>query len=245
MRGNKDIYMKSLSCIKAVTIDVDDTLWDFKSVMRRGLQAAHDELTKLDPESARLLDIERMARIRLDVFDRLKGIETNLEKLRLEAFRESLASIGRPDNMIASRLNDIYFQNRFVDIGLYEDILPTLNALKSHFTLGILSNGNSYPDKCGLDGIFDFAVFSQDYEIEKPDPRLFEVAIEKAKCRPDELLHVGDSLESDIAGANTAGVKSAWLNRNNAVNNTSYIPDFEIASLRNLLEILPLSESVS
>ena len=91
------------------------------------------------------------------MFDRLKGIETNLEKLRLEAFRESLASIGRPD----------------------------------------------------------------------------------------ELLHVGDSLESDIAGANTAGVKSAWLNRNNAVNNTSYIPDFEIASLRNLLEILPLSESVA
>ncbi|MBN2226257.1 MAG: HAD family hydrolase [candidate division Zixibacteria bacterium] len=88
-------------------------------------------------------------------------------------------------------------------------------------------------------------VFSQDHAIEKPDPRLFKIAVEKANCCPDELLHVGDSPDTDIAGAHAAHVRSVWLNRNNATNNTSHNPDFEILSLRDLLDILPVNESVS
>ncbi|MBN2226256.1 MAG: hypothetical protein JW763_02715 [candidate division Zixibacteria bacterium] len=70
-------------------------------------------------------------------------METNLERLRLEAFRDSLTSIGHPDETIALRHNDVYFQNRFTDIGLFDDVLPTLNALKPHYTLGILSSGTA------------------------------------------------------------------------------------------------------
>jgi len=231
--------------IKAISFDVDDTLWDFKTVMTRALKITLNELHKLDPTAAQLLDIERLIQIRLDVFERLKGIETNLERLRLEAFKESLASIGRRNDEIAKRLNDVYFQNRFTDIGLYDDVLPTLNTLRTQFILGILSNGNSYPEKCGLDGIFSFTVFSQDHRIEKPDPRLFAIAAEQAGCRLDELLHVGDSIETDIAGAVAADVRSVWLNRHNAANSTSFIPNYEIPSLRNLLEILPLTDRTS
>jgi len=57
-------------------------------------------------------------------------------------------------------------------------------------------------------------VFSQDYGIEKPDPRLFQIAVEKAGCSIQQLLHVGDSLTNDITGSMAAGIKSVWLNRN-------------------------------
>ncbi|MBN2226255.1 MAG: hypothetical protein JW763_02710 [candidate division Zixibacteria bacterium] len=63
--------MKSLSGIKTITFDVDNTRRDFETVMRRGLKASLDELTKLDPGAAPLLDIERMIQIRLEVFDKL------------------------------------------------------------------------------------------------------------------------------------------------------------------------------
>lgn len=80
-------------------------------------------------------------------------------------------------------------------------------------------------------------VFSQDYGIEKPDPRLFQIAVEKAGCSIQQLLHVGDSLTNDITGSMAAGIKSVWLNRKRE-NPTDFTADYEITSLAELLEIL-------
>ena len=138
---------------------------------------------------------------------------------------------------MASYPNQVYFKHRFEDIRIFDDVLPALKALRVKYRLGILSNGNSYPERCGLEGRFDFVVFSQDYGVEKPDPRLFEVAVEQAGCSGQELLHVGDSLQSDVAGANRAGVRSVWLNRDGKRNDSEFQADFEIASLAELVSI--------
>jgi FMN phosphatase YigB (HAD superfamily) len=99
--------------------------------------------------------------------------------IRLESFRRVLADIGCPDDSLASYLNEVYLNHRFEDIELFSDVLPTLNILRSRYALGLLSNGNSYPERCGLQGMFQFVVFSQEYGIEKPDPSLFKIAVEK------------------------------------------------------------------
>ena len=57
------------------------------------------------------------------------------------------------------------------------------------FKLGLLSNGNNYPEYFGLADRFDFAVYAQDIGIEKPDPRTFQIAVEQAGCSLDQLLH--------------------------------------------------------
>ena len=57
----------------------------------------------------------------------------------------------------------------------------------------------------GLTDYFAFVVFSQDVQIEKPDRRIFEITAERAGCELAQLLHVGDSLENDVAGARNAG----------------------------------------
>jgi len=122
-------------------------------------------------------------------------------------------------------LNTVYLQQRFGDTRPYDDVLPTLDALHGRYRLGLLSNGNSYPERCGLPDRFHFVVFAQDHGIEKPDRRLFEVALARAGCRPQELLHVGDSLTNDVAGAQGAGVRSVWLNRYGAQNDSAVEPD--------------------
>ena len=59
-----------------------------------------------------------------------------------------------------------------------------------------------------------FEVFSQDHGgVEKPAPRLFEIALREAGCEPHELLHVGDSPKSDVAGALNADVEPVLLDR--------------------------------
>ena len=104
--------------------------------------------------------------------------------------------------------------------------------------MGLLSNGNTYPERCGLAGYFQFVVLAQDYGIQKPDSRIFEIAIGHAGCTKRQLLHVGDSFHNDIIGAKQVGVRSVWLNRQGTDNETGQHPDFEISSLRELTGVL-------
>ena len=232
-----------LSDITTISFDGDGTLWDFDKVMRHSLHHALDELRRQvrGNRSARLT-IEEMVHIRNAVAQELKGRVTNLEQIRLQAFERTLEYIGIRDDNLAHHLNAVYLKHRFEDIELYDDVVSTLDALAKRFKIGLLSNGNSYPQRCGLAGVFRFVVFSRDYGFEKPDRRIFEVALEKAGCSGhDELLHVGDSLVNDVYGAKKAGMKSVWLNRPRVQNDTGIEPDFEIATLEELLSILSRS----
>ena len=231
--------MTKLSGIKVITFDVDGTLWDFDTVMRRALGEVLNQLKRLDPEAAAMLDVERVIWIRDRAHDELTGKVTNLNEVRVESFRQVLRDAGRPDDALASRLSEIYFEHRDAGRRLFDDVLPTLESLHAKYALGIISNGNSYPQDFGLEHVISFGVYSQDHGgIEKPDPQIFEIALESAGCSADELVHVGDSLENDVAGARSAGIRSVWLNRNGDSAPPDAEPDIEIKSLGELPEIL-------
>lgn len=221
--------------ISAISFDGDMTLWDFQKVMRHALKKALAELRRLVPtQEAADLSVAEMIAIRNRVEVEEVGRTWNMEELRLLAFERTLESLGHPDRDVAVRLNKLYLKHRFEDIELYPDVIPALDRLAPHFKLGLLSNGNSYPERCGLEGRFAFVVFSQDVRIRKPDRRIFEIAAQRAGCPLDKLLHVGDSLENDVAGANEAGAHSVWLNRESRPNDTSIKPVAEITSLADL-----------
>ena len=230
--------MKKISGIRAISFDGDQTLWDFQKVMRHSLGYTLIELEKAHPRAAAILDIDRMIEIRNRTAEEFKGKITNLEAVRLEAFRQTLAEIGISDDALATHLNQVYLKHRFEDIELYSDVLPALRKLQELFTLGLLSNGNSYPERCGLEGIFRFVVFSQDHGVEKPDPEIFQIAVKEAGCLPGELLHVGDSLQSDAIGAINAGINCAWLNRDRITNDSGIEVEYEIHSFSELFDIL-------
>ena len=229
--------MRRLTGIRAVSFDVDGTLWDFVGAMRRSLGEVLVELRRLDAKAAAMLDVDRMIDITDRLHNELKGRITDLATIRREAFRQTLIDVGRPDDALALHLNEVYFRHRYGDIAPFEDVLPVLEALQPRYTLGVIANGNTYPEHLGLERFFKFAVHAQDCGIEKPDPRIFELALEKAGCSPQEMVHVGDSLEIDVAGAANAGIRSVWLNRCGEGARPDIKPDAEIASLRELLEI--------
>lgn len=222
--------------ITTLSFDADNTLWDFVKVMRHSLECVRAELKKRTglPD----ISIEEMISVRNEVANSLKGKTTNLEEIRLAAFKETLSRHGILDTALATELNAIYIKHRFEDIDLYEDVLPTLEGLKETYQLGIISNGNSYPERCGLDNIFDFTVFAQEHKVEKPDPRIFEITLSEAKCQNTEMIHVGDSLESDVRGGQSSRIQSVWLNRKGKKNNSDITPDYEIESLVEIPDIL-------
>jgi putative hydrolase of the HAD superfamily len=225
--------------IKTVCFDLDGTLYDFQNVMRHSLRIALAEITRRLPECGKQLSIDRMIQIRNRTAAELKGKTTNLEEVRLASFKKTLNYCGVDDDEFAEQLNELYLKHRFEDVELFDDVLLTLDGLKKKYTLGIISNGNSYPEILGVEKYFEFIILAQDVGVEKPDPGIFHLAIKKAGCLPDELLYVGDSQEDDIAGAKNAGIKIAWYNRTNAQLQPEIPhPDYEINALSMLLEIL-------
>jgi FMN hydrolase / 5-amino-6-(5-phospho-D-ribitylamino)uracil phosphatase len=81
-------------------------------------------------------------------------------------------------------------------------------------------------------------VFSQDHGVEKPDRRLFDVAASEVGCGPDEVVMVGDSLRNDVRGAQNAGWRAIWLNRDGRELLDGYTPDAEIPNLMELPKAL-------
>ncbi|MDE0688757.1 MAG: HAD family hydrolase [Candidatus Poribacteria bacterium] len=227
--------------ISTISFDGDMTLWDFLQVMRHSLKQTLAELQRQRPTPRALkLTIDEMIAIREQFAEEVKGKIWNLEEIRLRAFKRTLEYVGCPDKELAAHLNAIYRKHRFEDIELYPDVIPTFDVLSPQFKLGLLSNGNTYPERCGLEGYFAFVVFSQDVQIEKPDRRIFEITAQRADCELAQMLHVGDSLRNDVDGARKAGVRSVWLNREGIPNNTEIRPDYEVASLTEIPTILGL-----
>lgn len=208
-------------------------------MMRHSLKFALDKILEKVPECGDFLIIEKMIEIRNQVAKEMKGKTTNLEEVRFNAFKRTLKYCGIADKKFARALNALYLKHRFEDVKLFDEVLPTLEQLRQRYVLGIISNGNSYPRKLGLEKYFRFIILSQEVGVEKPDPGIFILAIQEAKCTPDEFLYVGDSQEDDIVGAKRAGVNVAWVNRRNDVRGPNIpIPDYEITTLSDLLKIL-------
>jgi len=224
-----------LSVITAVFFDGDQTLWDFEKLMRRAMVATLGELKSLRPGPVtEQLDVDLLVADREAVTDELRGRETNLERLRLAAFRRTVARLRLPDNGLAEHLNAFYLERRFEHVDLYPDVLPALTHLRKTYTLGLLSNGNGYPERSGLAHMFSTVVFSQDHGVEKPDRRLFEIAAVQIDHVAVEIAMVGDSLANDIAGARNAGWRGIWLNREGTAGADRAATDAQITNLSEL-----------
>jgi putative hydrolase of the HAD superfamily len=230
--------MNRIEGIKTISFDGDGTLWDFEKVMVHSLNEVLKELEKIEPEIASLLTIEKMITIRERVALQYKGKIMDLEKVRFMAFQETLKDIGRPNDDLAAHLNEVYLKHRFEDMELFDDVLPTLERLRKRYTIGLISNGNSYPGGSGLENIFQFTIFPRDTGVEKPDPRIFQHGLERAGCSKHEMLHVGDSVKDDIGGALKAGIRSVWLNREGAKDTSEHVIEYEIEGLFELLDLL-------
>ena len=101
---------------------------------------------------------------------------------------------------------------------LFPDTLETLDKLKAEgFSLAIVSNWNSSLEKViiglGLEPYFEFMIASAVVGSKKPSPKIFELALERAGVGPSRVVHVGDTYQADVLGAERAGIRGVMLDR--------------------------------
>ena len=108
--------------------------------------------------------------------------------------------------------------NNPADYSLFPDVTRTLSALREHgYHPGVISNWDgNLPDMCqawGIAPFFDFILASWGVGYAKPNPLIFQEAMRRAAVSADAILHVGDSYNADVLGAQAAGLSAVWLNR--------------------------------
>jgi putative hydrolase of the HAD superfamily len=119
---------------------------------------------------------------------------------------------------------------------LFSDVPDALSRLRSRgMRLGVLSNFPPYLEETlklhGVHGYFDFFVVSSLVGLEKPDPAIFELAIDRAGVPKEEILYVGDHLEDDIQGARAVGLPAILIDRHDRW------PDAGCVRIRSLSEL--------
>ena len=97
-----------------------------------------------------------------------------------------------------------------------DGVVPALEALRSQgLRMTVVSNANgtlcAHLQRLALDGWFHCVLDSCDVGVEKPDPRFFEIALERSGARRDTTIHVGDLYHVDVLGARAAGLRGVLL----------------------------------
>lgn len=140
------------------------------------------------------------------------------------------------------------FMNAYVvdPPALKEGVEETLEALNGEYRMGIISDTGVTPGSIireHLEGhellhYFTSTVFSDEVGYCKPDPKVFEKALNELEVRPEEAVHVGDLLRTDVAGAKGVGMKVVLVSETRDYPHGEYSPDFVIKRLPELLDVI-------
>ena len=203
--------MLNLSKIKAITLDLDDTLWPVMPTIARAELALQTWLQQHAPETASLCaQTEVRQAIRSEVQQRHPDMVHDLSFLRRESIRASLQRAGdSPD--LAEPAFEVFFAERH-NVVLYDGVLEALAKLAARYPLVSVSNGNADVFRTAAAPYFTAAVSARLLGVAKPDVRIFHAAAEHVRVPAEAVLHVGDDASADVLGALDAGMQTAWVN---------------------------------
>ncbi|HSI72673.1 MAG TPA: HAD-IA family hydrolase [Fimbriimonas sp.] len=137
---------------------------------------------------------------------------------------EWLERIGQDPSLadaLRQRVDELAWEEPSQMFALYPDVLPCLRRLHAQgIEMAVISNWDYSLHRClrmfELESYFKVRLASLEEGIEKPDSRLFEIALEQLGATPDETVHVGDDPIDDVEGARRAGLRAVHLDRSGA-----------------------------
>ncbi len=131
------------------------------------------------------------------------------------------------------------------DEKLYPDAEECLKRLKPRYKIGVIANQSlGTKDRLEAFGILkyiDLVIASAEEGVSKPNPRIFEIALERAGCRPENAVMAGDRLDNDITPANALGMTSIWIkqgfSRYGTPKTVAEQPDYIVNSLTEICDL--------
>lgn len=128
---------------------------------------------------------------------------------------------------------------------IYPEAEEVLRELSERYHVGILANQNlgseERLEKLGLLRYIDLVIASAEEGVAKPDLRIFQIALGRANCKPEEAVMVGDRIDNDIIPANRIGMKTVWIKQGFGgyaePKELEELPDYTVTSLVEITEL--------
>jgi HAD superfamily hydrolase (TIGR01549 family) len=230
--------------LRALTLDLDDTLWPIWPAITRAEENLHLWLKQHAPRCAERYPVAAMRELR----DRVARDNPHLAHDFSAQRKLSLATALRDsqeDEAHADAAFEIFVVGRN-QVDLYPDVPQALARLAARFPIAALTNGNADLNRIGLHEHFEFQLGAREHGCAKPDPGIFLAACERLGCAPHEVLHIGDDPDLDVVGARRAGLRAAWINRNGLEWGYPHdLPDIAVCDLGELADWLDREHSTS
>lgn len=225
--------------IRAISIDLDDTLWPVWPAITRAEEVLHAWLGEHAPATAKMFaDPAALRAIRMRMAEERPDLAHDLSGLRRESIRRCLEQAG-DDPALAHTAFEVFFDQR-QRVELYADALDGLARLAARWPVVALSNGNADVHRVGIGHHFHAKLAAREFGVGKPDRRIFQAAADAAGVPLEAVLHIGDDVALDVVGALDAGMQAAWINRTGAPWELPRRPQAEVRELNTLCDLLGL-----
>ena len=229
--------MLDIKKIKAISLDLDDTLWPVWPAIERAEKALENWLNQNAPMTAALF-ANRSVRddLRSHVVRTRPELKHDLRAIRREAIRLALYR-SHENPLLAEPAFAVFFAERN-RVTLFDDAIVTLQFLSERFPVVALSNGNADIQLIGIAQYFKASISAQEFGVGKPDARIFHAAAGAVDCSPSDVLHIGDDESLDVLGALNAGMQTAWINRDGKPWVHDKQPHLAVPTLTELCKVL-------
>ena len=223
--------------IRAITLDLDDTLWEIHPVIRRAEQRLYEWLGENFPRITEMHTPTDLREVRAQIVIEFADRAHDLTFLR----HTVLGRIGIAAGYGTDFIDDAFsvFDAIRNDVDIFPEVIPALEALGEQFRLIAVTNGNANLESIGIRHLFDDVVTAAMAGAAKPAPAVFDLAVQVGGASKAETLHVGDHPLYDVDGARAAGLRTAWVNRTESLWPDEYAaPELEVAHIGELPQLL-------
>jgi FMN hydrolase / 5-amino-6-(5-phospho-D-ribitylamino)uracil phosphatase len=233
--------------IRAITLDLDDTIWPVAPAIERAEAALDAWLHAHAPRTAARWPIDARRALRDQVEAEHPQFSHDFTRQRMITLERMLQAAGDDVALVAPAF-EAYFAAR-CEVEHYDDSLAALQRLAARVPLAAVSNGNACLRRIGLMPLFRFQLGAREHGAAKPASSIFHAACTQLACTPSQVLHVGDDVELDVVGAAQAGLRTCWINRIGDEGNPlawprdDVRPDLQFATLAALADWLDASSS--
>lgn len=224
---------------EVIIFDADETLFDFKKSEKYALKNTMIEFGIDYDENYHLKVYKDINTLIWKEFENGLIIQRDLN---IEKFKRLLSKLN-------IKFDEVKFAKSYVKhlscaSFLYDDSMALIESLHKDYRLIIITNGlkdvqDNRIRKSVIGKYFEDVVISDEIEVSKPDPKIFQHALKNINhTDKTKVLMVGDSLTSDIQGGIRFGIDTCWFNSNKIINKGAIKPTYEITNLMELKNIV-------
>jgi len=196
---------------KALSLDLDDTLWPIWPVIEKAELALAAFLTERCPNTAKMYPVMAMRALRERIANQYPQHAHDFTIQRRLSLSHALRAAGDDEIHVEDAFNAFY--NARNEVEFYPDALHALERLAARWPIAALTNGNADLGAIGIAHRFAVTVTAREAGHAKPDAPIFHATCQRLGVEPRQVLHVGDDPWLDVAGAAAVGMRTCWINR--------------------------------